>query len=63
MADKLACRDCHRVLRDVEECPVCGSTSLSDDWKGYVVIVDPEESEIAEKMEVDAPGKFALKVR
>lgn len=63
MSTKLACRECHYVVRDKEECPMCGSSSLSDDWKGYVVIVDPEDSEIAEKMEVSAKGKYALKVR
>lgn len=59
---QLACRDCHRVTRD-EVCPACGSDSLSDDWAGYVVIIDPEESEIAEKMEVELAGSYALKVR
>jgi len=59
---QLACRDCHRVTRD-EVCPACGSDSLSDDWAGYVVIIDPEESEIAEEMEVELSGSYALKVR
>ncbi|MFB6282459.1 MAG: transcription elongation factor subunit Spt4 [Halobacteria archaeon] len=62
MSEQLACRDCHRVTRD-DVCPECGSESLSDDWAGYVVIVEPEESEIAEKMEVKTPGRYALKVR
>ncbi len=59
---KVACRDCHRVTRD-EVCPACGSDNLSDDWSGYVVIIDPKESEIAEKMEVELAGSYALKVR
>lgn len=64
MPTKLVCRECYRVLEaDEEICPVCGSESLSDDWAGYVVIIDPEESEIAEKMGVDREGKYALKVR
>ncbi|MDY6780797.1 MAG: transcription elongation factor subunit Spt4 [Halobacteria archaeon] len=63
MVDKLACRDCHRVVRDAEECPECGSTSLSDDWKGYVFLIEPENSEIAEAMETEREGKYALKVR
>ncbi|MEF8789411.1 MAG: DNA-directed RNA polymerase subunit E'', partial [Haloarculaceae archaeon] len=28
-----------------------------------VIIAHPEESEIAREMEVDEPGKYALKVR
>jgi len=65
MADRLTCRECHRVLADGEEdaCPACGSTSLTEDWAGYVIIAHPEESEIARKMEVTEPGTYALKVR
>ena len=65
MADRLVCRDCHRVL-DVEtgeQCPSCGSNSLTEDWAGYVVIAHPEESDIAEAMEVTEAGRYALKVR
>jgi len=65
MADRLVCRDCHRVL-DVEtgeQCPSCGSNSLTEDWAGYVVIAHPEDSDIAEAMEVSEAGRYALKVR
>lgn len=58
------CRECHRVLdADDEVCPNCGSTSLTDDWAGYVVISHPEKSEIAAEMQVTEPGRYALKVR
>lgn len=65
MADRLVCRECHRVLDggDLQQCPHCGSTSLTEDWAGYVVIAHPERSEIAREMDVDEPGKYALKVR
>jgi len=65
VADRLVCRECHRVLDADEEqsCPVCGSTSLTEDWAGYVIIADPESSEIAREMEVTDPGAYALKVR
>ena len=59
---QLACRECHRVTRD-EVCRECGSENLSEHWSGYVVIIEPGESEIAEKMEVELAGKYALKVR
>lgn len=65
MAARLVCRDCHRVL-DVdadEQCPVCGSNSLTEDWAGYVVIAHPEKSEIAKGMGVTEAGRYALKVR
>lgn len=58
------CRDCHRVLGEEDEsCPICGSTSLTEDWAGYVVIAHPETSEIAAEMNVKEPGRYALKVR
>ena len=64
MPDRLVCRECHRVSEeDTQQCPACGSTSLTEDWAGYVIITHPEESEIAERMEVTEPGTYALKVR
>jgi DNA-directed RNA polymerase subunit E" len=56
------CRQCHRVVEG-ESCVVCGSTNLSVDWAGYLVIIDPKHSDIAQKMHIDLPGRYALKVR
>ena len=65
MAARLVCRDCHRIQEtaEVEACISCGSTSLTEDWAGYVVISHPEKSAIAEEMGVTEPGTYALKVR
>ncbi len=63
-SDRLACRECHYVVEpETETCPNCGSSSLTEDWAGYVIVAHPESSEIAQKMEVSTPGKYALKVR
>lgn len=64
-ANRLVCRDCHAVVddADAEICHACGSSSLTDDWDGYVIVLHPDESEIAREMEVTEPGKYALKVR
>ncbi len=56
------CRECHRLVTG-QTCPVCGSSNLSSDWSGLVVIVDPKKSNIAEKIGVDVADKYALKVR
>jgi len=63
--DRRVCRECHRVVEDEtsETCPDCGSSSLTEDWAGYVIIADPEDSEIAAQMEITTAGKYALKVR
>ena len=61
---RLACRECHFVVEpETNTCPNCGSSSLTEDWAGYVIIAHPEDSDIAAEMEVDVPGKYALKVR
>ncbi len=56
------CRECHRVVEG-EACVICGTSNLSEDWAGYVVIIDPEHSDIAKKMKITLPGRYALKVR
>lgn len=65
MANKrLACRECHFVNEaDAQTCTSCGSSSLTEDWAGYVVITHPEQSEVAAEMNVTRPGAYALKVR
>ncbi len=56
------CRECHRVVEG-EACAVCGTSNLSSDWAGYLIIIDPEHSDIAKRMNIKLPGKYALKVR
>ena len=55
-----ACKNCH-VLTDKEVCPNC-SIPTSRRWRGYVIIRDPDHSQIAQKMNIKKPGKYALKV-
>lgn len=61
MAEK-ACRHCMRVL-ERQNCPICGTSDLTEGWSGLVIILDAERSEIAKKLGVDIPDRFALKVR
>ncbi len=62
MSEKV-CRECHRLVSG-QSCPVCGNdATLSSDWSGYVVIIDPARSVIAKKLGITIPGKYALKVR
>lgn len=61
---RMACRECHFVNDpDAQSCELCGSSSLTEDWSGYVVITHPEQSEVADEMNVTEPGGYALKVR
>ena len=63
-SNRLVCRECHLVnSADATTCESCASSSLTEDWSGYVVIAHPEESDIATEMQVTEPGSYALKVR
>ncbi len=64
MAEKLkACRQCRALVEiDEEKCPVCGSTQFTKFWRGMVVIVDPEKSEVAKIMGIKYPGRYAIAI-
>ena len=63
-----ACAECSIILpdpekkNDIPQCNRCPSAQVTTDWQGYVIIMDPERSEIAKRLNVDRPGKYALKV-
>ncbi len=58
------CRRCRSLVpREATKCPNCGSTDLSDDWEGTMIVLRPEESELAKKLGIDKPGRYALRVR
>ncbi|MFH1752372.1 MAG: transcription elongation factor subunit Spt4 [archaeon] len=57
-----ACRTCRRVVEQESKCPACGGTTFTTFWRGYVVILNHEESEIAKKMRITHTGKFALRL-
>ena len=62
--EPLACRDCHAVFEAaIQQCRVCGSSRLTEDWAGYVTIVHPEQSELAHSSNITDSGRYALKVR
>ena len=60
MKNVRACKTCH-VLTDSDVSPNC-SLPTSKRWRGYAIIRDPASSQIAKKMNITKPGKYALKV-
>ena len=58
-----ACRMCKKLVEGGETCPACGSDELSDRHTGLLIVLDPEKSEIAKISEVNAPGRYAVKVK
>lgn len=57
-----ACKNCHFITTE-QMCPNCKTSALSSDYSGLVIIFDPENSQIAEKLKIKNKGKYALKVR
>ena len=61
MPKELACRKC-KALTQGKICPVCKSKDLSQTWSGYVIVIDPAKSEIADSLGIKEPGHYAIKV-
>lgn len=57
-----ACRHCHYLTRE-DQCPKCGSRDLSDEWFDLVIILNPKESRIAQTLNANYEGKYAIRVR
>ncbi len=58
---ELACRKC-KTLTTEKACPNDGSTELSNDWSGLIIIIDPVKSQVARTLGIAKPGRYALKV-
>ncbi len=56
-----ACKNCH-ILTEEKVCPQC-AVPTSKRWQGYIIIRNAEISQIAAKMNIKKPGRYALKVR
>ncbi len=62
MVKKKACKNC-KIFVKGSECLLCKSSDLTTSWKGRVIIVDPNKSEIAKKMGITVKGEYAIKTR
>lgn len=58
---ELACRKC-RTLTTEKACPNDGSTELSNEWSGLIIIINPAKSQVAKTLGIVKPGRYALKV-
>jgi transcription elongation factor SPT4 len=56
-----ACIQCHRIM-EAERCAIC-NLATSKNWSGFLIITDPENSEIAKELQIQLPGEYALRVR
>jgi DNA-directed RNA polymerase subunit E" len=45
-----------------EKCAIC-NLATSKNWSGFLIVVDPENSEIAKELQIHLTGEYALRVR
>ena len=57
-----ACRFCKNISEE-SVCPVCKNSEFSDDYSGLLVVLDAENSILAEKLDTTESGNYALKIR
>jgi len=61
MAKEKACKKC-KAIYEGNKCPNCQSDEHTDAFKGRVMILNPENSEIASNLKLKGKGKFAIKL-
>ena len=63
-----ACGECNLILPDPEknsdppQCNHCPNSPVTTDWQGFVVVMHPDRSEVAKRLQISRPGSYALKV-
>ena len=63
MPKQKACKLCKTVFESGEKCPNCGSKEYTETFKGRIVVLNPEQSEIAQQINLKEKGNFAIKTR
>ena len=62
MPKEKACKIC-KTIYEWEKCPRCNSRESVEGFKGRIVVINPEKSEIAKKLNIKEKGNFAIKTR
>lgn len=63
MAKAKACKICNRIYETGNKCPRCDAKESTESFKGRIIILDAEKSEIANKLNIKDKGNFAIKTR
>lgn len=58
-----ACRMCRLISEKSQKCPLCGSEDLTADYGGLIIMMDPENSDIAKRLNIKTPGKYATNIK
>ena len=63
MAKEKACKICNKIYESKDKCPACGAKESTDTFKGRIIIMNPEKSEISQKLKIKGKGNYAIKTR
>jgi len=55
------CKKC-MVIVEGDRCPMCQGTNFAESFKGKVIMLKPEQSEIAGKLGIKQKGSYAIKI-
>ena len=56
-----ACKNCKAIFEG-HKCPECGSDEFVETFKGKIIVLQPENSEVAKSMKINKKGEFAVKL-
>lgn len=58
-----ACKECKLIISTKDKvCPKCQG-ELSEKFSGEIIVLEPERSEIAKLVGLNAPGNYAIRVK
>lgn len=57
-----ACTKC-RLIVSGDVCPTCKDSELTKTFEGYILVVNPEVSQVASTIGAKVPGRYALKIK
>ncbi len=58
-----ACKTCRYIIHTNDKaCPKCAG-ELTEKFSGIILVLDPEHSEIAKIVELNAVGSYAIKLK
>ena len=63
MAKPKACKLCNTIYEEGDKCPKCESKETTENFKGRIIVLNPEKSELAQKLNLKEKGNFAIKTR
>ncbi|MDP3882003.1 MAG: transcription elongation factor subunit Spt4 [Nanoarchaeota archaeon] len=61
MPAERVCKSCKRIYEG-DECPNCQSKETTTNFKGKIIITNPEQSEIAKNLNIKQKGTYAVKL-